>query len=494
MAAPRPRPRPAHAAGATAAQDEIETFQVRVSDAELEDLQRRLENIRWPPDSPGEPWSYGTDRAYLQELLEHWRDRYDWRAHESQLNSFNHYTTTIDGQLIHFIQERGRGPAPLPLVMSHGWPGTVWEMLPSVRRLANPALFGGEAQDAFSVVVPSIPGFGFSGEPLEGTNVARTAELWAKLMDRLGYERFGAYGSDWGAGITRVLGARYPDRLVGVHTPGSPPRAQRDPQTDEERDFLERAALWSVEETGYQRIQGTKPQTLAFGLTDSPAGVAAWITEKLRSWSDCDGDVENRFSKDQILTLVSIYWHTRTIGTSVRYYHANGLGSSRPRPAPAPVSVPQGLRGVPGHPGPPPDAPLVRRRAAGERDALDGVRHRRPLPGHRGAGPAGRRPAGLLPARSAPRSGPVPIGGALASGTRGQTGRPRVPSRPPDRAAAPAGTSATAGRGPDNPPRIERLQMIWPVQRPASTTPAHRRRDAAPAARAASGGTVPTSQ
>ena len=339
----------AHAATA-AVQDEgeIANFQVRVSDAELEDLQRRLENIRWPPDSPGEPWSYGTDRAYLQELLEHWRDRYNWRAHESQLNSFNQYTTTIDGQLIHFVQERGRGPEPLPLVMSHGWPGTFWEMLPSVRQLANPALYGGEAQDAFSVVVPSIPGFGFSGEPLEGTNVSRTADLWVKLMDRLGYERFGAYGSDWGAGITRVLGARYPDRLVGVHTPGSPPRAQRDPQTDEERAFLEAAALWSVEETGYQRIQGTKPQTLAFGLTDSPAGVAAWITEKLRSWSDCDGDIENRFSKDQILTLVSIYWHSRSIGTSVRYYHANGLGSSRPRPAPEPVRVPQGFASFPG--------------------------------------------------------------------------------------------------------------------------------------------------
>ena len=339
----------AHAAGAAVQdEDEIENFQVRVSDAELEDLQRRLENIRWPPDSPGEAWSYGTDRAYLQELLEHWRDRYNWRAHESQLNSFNHYTTTIDGQLIHFIQERGRGPEPLPLVMSHGWPGTFWEMLPSVRQLANPALYGGEAQDSFSVVVPSIPGFGFSGEPLEGTDVSRTADLWVKLMDRLGYERFGAYGSDWGAGITRVLGARYPDRLVGVHTPGSPPRAQRDPQTDEERAFLEAAALWSVEETGYQRIQGTKPQTLAFGLTDSPAGVAAWITEKLRSWSDCDGDIENRFSKDQILTLVSIYWHSRSIGTSVRYYHANGLGSSRPRPAPEPVRVPQGFASFPG--------------------------------------------------------------------------------------------------------------------------------------------------
>ncbi len=340
---------------AVAAQEEapegIARYRVSVSDAELEDLQRRLENVRWPPESPGAPWSYGTDRAYLEELVEHWRDHYDWRAHEAALNTFNHYTTTIEGQRIHFIQERGRGPAPLPLIMTHGWPGTIWEMLPAVRQLANPAVFGGEAGDAFSVVVPSIPGFGFSGEPLEGTDVARTAELWVRLMDRLGYERFAAYGSDWGTLITRILGARYPDRLVGVLTPGSPPRAQRDPQTDAEREFLESAARWSVDETGYQRIQGTKPQTLAFGLTDSPAGVAAWITEKLRSWSDCDGDVENRFSKDQILTLVSIYWHTRTIGTSVRYYHANGLGSPGPRPAPEPVRVPQGFAGFPGIPG-----------------------------------------------------------------------------------------------------------------------------------------------
>ena len=177
-------------------------------------------------------------------------------------------------------------------------------------------------------------------------------------MDRLGYQRFGAYGSDWGAGVTRALGAAYPDRVVGIHTPGAPPRAQRPPATDEERDYLARAEAWSVDETGYQRIQGTKPQTLAFGLTDSPAGVAAWITEKLRSWSDCDGDVETRFSKDQILTLVSIYWHTRTIGTSVRYYYANGLGSSRPRRALArgPVQVPQGFAqfvGIPSRTGPP---------------------------------------------------------------------------------------------------------------------------------------------
>jgi len=336
------------------AQSDIEPFEIHVSDAELDSLHDRLADIRWPPNSPGEPWAYGTDRSYLEELLAYWRDQYDWRVHEAELNSFNHYMTTIDGQRLHFIHQegQGRGTRSLPLIMSHGWPGTIWEMLPSVRALSHPATNNGAVVDSFSVVLPSIPGFGFSGEPLEGTDIARTAELWVALMDKLGYERFGAYGSDWGAGITRVLGARYPDRVVGIHTPGTPPRAQREAETEEEREYLAAAELWSVEETGYQRIQGTKPQTLAFGLTDSPAGLAAWITEKLRSWSDCDGDVESRFSKDQILTLVSIYWHTRTIGTSVRYYHANGLGSSRPRRqnlfSPDGIRIPQGYAGFPG--------------------------------------------------------------------------------------------------------------------------------------------------
>ena len=215
----------------------------------------------------------------------------------------------------------------MPLVLTHGWPGTIWEMLPSIRALSVPAAHGGDGTDAFDVVVPSIPGFGFSGEPTEGTDTGRTAQLWVALMEKLGYRRFGAYGSDWGARITRQLGARFPDRLIGVITPGTPPRVEREPETDQERAYLDSVAAWSVDETGYQRIQGTKPQTLAYGLTDSPVGLAAWIVEKLRSWSDCGGDVERRFSKDQILTLVSIYWHTRTIGTSVRYYHANGLGT-----------------------------------------------------------------------------------------------------------------------------------------------------------------------
>ena len=324
-------------------QADTDPYEIHVSDSAIEDLQRRLAAVRWPRDTPGEAWAYGTDRAYLEELVAYWRDEYDWRRHEAELNTFDHFTTTIEGQLIHFVHEKGRGPSPLPLVVTHGWPGTIWEMLPSVRALSDPAAHGGAAADAFDVVLPSIPGFGFSGEPTEGIDVARTAELWVSLMDRLGYQRFGAYGSDWGAGVTRLLGAGFPDRLVGVHTAGSPGRRQREPETDAEREYLTRADAWSVDETGYQRIQGTKPQTLAYGLSDSPVGLAAWITEKLRSWSDSNGDVETRFTKDQILTLVSIYWYTNTIGTSVRYYHANGLGSSRRRTrARGPMQVPQG--------------------------------------------------------------------------------------------------------------------------------------------------------
>ena len=349
------------------AQSDIELFQLFVSDDELEDLGRRLASPRWPADAPGEPWAAGTDRAYLQELASYWRNQYDWRRQETALNSFNHYTTTIEGQRIHFVHHAGRGASPLPLVMTHGWPGTFWEMLPAVRALSDPEANGGVAADAFDVVVPSIPGFGFSAEPAAGTDVVRTAELWVALMEKLGYPRFGAYGSDWGAGVTRALGARFPERLIGIHTAGTPRRVQRDPLTDEEREYVSSVNRWSVEESGYQRIQETKPQTLAFGLTDSPVGLAAWLTEKLRSWSDCGGDVESRFSKDQILTLVSIYWHTRTIGTSARYYYANGLvgssGARRARPevaaalmGTAPIRVPQGwaeFLGIPGRTRPP---------------------------------------------------------------------------------------------------------------------------------------------
>ena len=336
---------------------DIRSFRFDVPEEALDDLKHRLGAARWPDRETPDDWSQGVPLAYMKEVCDYWQNEYDWRRCEAALNALPQYMTEIDGLDFQLLHVRSPRDDALPLVMTHGWPGTIWEILPSVSPLSDPGAHDGATADAFHVVVPSIPGFGFSGEPAEGTDIARTAELWVALMDKLGYERFAAYGSDWGAGVTRELGARFPDRVIGVHTPGAPPRAPRDPATDEERDYLRRSELWSVDETGYQRIQGTKPQTLAYGLTDSPVGVAAWITEKLRSWSDCDGDVESRFSKDQILTLVSIYWHTRTIGTSVRYYYANGLGSSRRRRAASgPVQVPQGYAqfvGIPSRSGPP---------------------------------------------------------------------------------------------------------------------------------------------
>ncbi len=316
---------PAFTPGLGVAQEGVNPFKIHVSGEELADLRRRLSNIRWPPDATGKPWSMGTDRAYLQQLMAYWRDKYKWRVHEAALNNFDQYTTTIEGQKIHFIHQKSSNASAVPLLMTHGYPGTIWEMLPSVPALVDPTAHGGAATDSFHVIVPSLPGFGFSGEPADGATTARTVELWIGLMDKLGYRRFGAYGSDWGAGITTQLGTRFPDRLIGTAIPGPPPRANREPRTAEERAYFESMEQYSVWETAYQRIQGSKPQSLAYGMTDSPAGVAAWVVEKLRAWSDCKGDVESKFSKDQLLTLVSIYWHTRTIGTAMRIYYTNGL-------------------------------------------------------------------------------------------------------------------------------------------------------------------------
>jgi len=326
---------------------QISRFEIRVGDAELTDLQQRLANTIWPPDATGEPWSMGTDGAYLRELIAYWKDRYDWRAHESALNRFDHYTATIRGQKLHFVHQRSRHPSALPLVLTHGYPGAIWEMLPSVPALVDPATHGANPSDAFHVVVPALPGYPFSGEPLAGTDMARIAELWAVLMEELGYPRFGAYGSDWGSGITSALAARFSERVIGAAIPGPPPRTHREPRTDEERDYYASLDEYGVWETAYQRIQGSKPQSLAFGMTDSPAGLAAWIVEKLRAWSDCHGELERRFTKDQILTLVSLYWHTRTIGTAMRIYYSNGLArvplpGPAPQPAAAGPKVPRG--------------------------------------------------------------------------------------------------------------------------------------------------------
>lgn len=311
---------------------DIQRYNIRVSDDELADLRRRLENTRWPPGATGEPWSMGTDRDYLQQLVEHWKNHYDWRTQEAALNQFDHFTTMIDGYKIHFIHQPSRNPSAVPLIMTHGYPGTFWEMLPPVQALVDPATHGGTDADSFHVIVPSLPGYGFSGEPLEDFTPGTIPDLWIKLMDKLGYQQFGTYGSDWGSTVGAAIAARVPDRVIGVTTPGQPPRTRIEPRTIEERTYWESMDRYTAEETAYQLIQGTKPQSLAYGLTDSPTGLAAWVVEKLRAWSDCQGNPENSFTRDQILTLVSIYWHTGSIGTAVRIYYSAGMFRTPPAP------------------------------------------------------------------------------------------------------------------------------------------------------------------
>lgn len=307
---------------------DIQPFTIQVPDAVLDDLQRRLAATRWSSEIPGSGWDYGTNLTYLQSLTEYWRRRFDWRAQEKLLNSFHHYKASVDGLGIHFIHEKGQGPRPMPLVVTHGWPGSFFEMHKIIPRLTDPARFGGDPADAFDVVVPSMPGYGFSEPPQQrGMHVLKISDLWVKLMtEGLGYQRFGAQGGDWGASVTNYLGLAYPQQLIGIHTtsltrptpylgPGSAPL------TEAEKAFMAQRETWLQDEGGYSHIQGTKPQTLSYGLNDSPAGLAGWIVEKYRTWSDCHGDVESRFTKDELLTTISIYWVTQTINSSTRLYY-----------------------------------------------------------------------------------------------------------------------------------------------------------------------------
>jgi pimeloyl-ACP methyl ester carboxylesterase len=301
-----------------------ERFSIDVPDEVLEDLRDRIGRTRWPDEIPESGWEYGTSLSYLKELLEHWRLRFDWRRWEAASNRFSHYRAAIEGFPIHFIHERGEGSRPLPLLLTHGWPSTFVEMTRIVPLLTHPSRFGGRAEDAFDVVVPSLPGCGFSGRPGRGMGKARIARLFAGLMrDVLGYERFGARGGDIGAGVTSILGLDFSRNLVGIHVSdvmrpflgeGSAPL------TPAERKFLDEERRWMELEGAYDHIQATKPQTLGYGLTDSPAGLAAWIVEKYRSWSDCGGDLERRFSKDDVSVQLTIFWATETINSANRLY------------------------------------------------------------------------------------------------------------------------------------------------------------------------------
>jgi microsomal epoxide hydrolase len=287
----------------------------------------RLEGTRWPDENPGSGgWTHGSDLAYMRALAAYWREKYAWRVHEARLNRLKQFVVSLDGIDLHFIHEPGVGPRPLPLLVSHGWPGSIVEFERLIPLLTDPARFGGDPADAFTVVAPSLPGYAFSFRPNQARfNLVQIGDLFTRLMsDVLGYGRFGAQGGDWGAFISAQLGAAHADHVLGIHVTllWGPRESTPAPQTDEERAYVAELQNWLREEQGYGLIQGTKPQTLSYGLTDSPIGLAAWIVEKFRSWSDCSGDVEKRFSKDELLTNVMLYWVTGAINSSFWPYWA----------------------------------------------------------------------------------------------------------------------------------------------------------------------------
>jgi microsomal epoxide hydrolase len=329
----------------------IAPFRVAVSDAEIADLRARLAHTRWPDQLPESGWDYGTDLGYLRGLCDYWRDAFDWRAFQARFNRFSQFVADVDGQRLHFYHLRSPDPSAQPLILSHGWPGSVAEFLDVMGPLSDPVAYGGNPADAFHVVAPSLPGFGFSGPThVKGYRAGNIAEAFDSLMRTLGYDTYFAQGGDWGTLITILLAANFPERVKAIHlnlmtAPPPNPENPAEGLDAEELEGLKRTQHFVTHETGYQAIQGTKPQTLAYGLTDSPAGLAGWIVEKFRVWSDCGGDVERSFSRDRLLDNISVYWLTGTINSSMRlYYEETGPGRRKPLPD---IRVPTGHAAFP---------------------------------------------------------------------------------------------------------------------------------------------------
>lgn len=326
-------------------------FQLQVPQSDIDDLKARLARTRLPEQPPGEPWLTGPDRGYMAQLLETWRDRFDWRAQEARLNAFAQYKLKLHGIDLHYLHVPGKGPDPMPLLLSHGWPGSVYEFLKIIPMLTDPAAHGGDPRDAFTVIAPSLPGYGLSftpGQPRFG--VSAIADCFAALMtDVLGHRRFGTQGGDWGGFVTSRMGHAYPERLIGIHlnllAVRREPSAFPEPSPEELR-FFEELKTWVREETGYQWIQGTKPQTLAYALTDSPAGLAAWIVEKFHSWSDCHGDIASAVPIDEMLANISLYWFSGAIGSSFWPYY-DRMHTPWPIPDKAAVTIPTGYAEFP---------------------------------------------------------------------------------------------------------------------------------------------------
>jgi len=326
-------------------------FTLSIPDQAIADLRARLALTRFPDQAPDAPWAYGTDLAYMRKLVPYWQTEFDWRAQEAALNAFPQFKVPMPDVDLHYLHVPGQGPAPMPLLLMHGWPGSVYEFIDIIPRLTDPARFGGDPADAFTVVAPSLPGYGLSFDAGQKRfNIEQIAACFAPLMtDVLGYQKYGAQGGDYGAFTATRLGHAHPDNLIGIHInlltvrrDGPPPSNP----TEEERRYLEQLSVWLKQETGYQWIQGTKPQTLAYALTDSPAGLLAWIAEKFRTWSDCGGDPESAISRDRMLANVSLYWFTGAIGSSFWPYYAR-LQGQWPIPIGGTVSVPTGYAAFP---------------------------------------------------------------------------------------------------------------------------------------------------
>jgi len=325
-------------------------FTLNVPDAAIADLRTRLALTRFPDAAPGEPWAYGTSVDYARELVSYWHDRFDWRAQEAALNAFPQFKIPLHDIDLHYLHVPGVGPNPYPLLLLHGWPGSVYEFLDIIPRLTDPARFGGDPNDAFTVIAPSLPGYGLSFRAGQKRFILQdiAACMHDLMTQTLGIEKFAVQGGDWGAGIATLIGQGYPASVCGIHlnllfVPRDRPTGE---PTAEEKRYGEQLAHWLAEETGYSQIQGTKPQTLAFGLTDSPAGLAAWIAEKFRSWSDCDGFTENAISRDRMLANISLYWFTGAIGSSFWPYHGRLHNPPKVHPG-APITVPTGYAAFP---------------------------------------------------------------------------------------------------------------------------------------------------
>jgi len=304
--------------------EQIIPFQIDIPETNLDDLRRRLRQTRWPEAETVDDWSQGVPLAYLRDLCDYWQENYNWRACEASLNRFPQFRTQIDGVDIHFLHVPSPQPGALPLVMTHGWPGSVVEFRKVIGPLTDPVAHGGDAADAFHLVCPSLPGYGFSGKPAApGWGVARIADAWDELMTRLGYVRYGAQGGDWGSGVTAALGLRHADHVTGIHL--NMVTVRPDPDTMDDLTDREKAALaafqhyWDVD-SGYSKEQSTRPQTVGYGLVDSPAGLCAWILEKFWSWTDCDGDPANVLTRDEMLDNIMLYWLPGTGASSARLY------------------------------------------------------------------------------------------------------------------------------------------------------------------------------